>query len=244
VRIARILSHAHLHLGRGRRVLGWMPQGDGSPRTVRLRNGQTLLVRPQDAIPLYEQVGEDVYDVPLGAREVGTIVDLGATVGFATLAMAARHKRASFVCVEPNDATRALLVENLRRNGVAAQTFGVGIAGAPTRFELDPAHYCAGDRLRSSDDGAIEGITLPELLDRAGVGVVDLLKVDIEGAERGVFAHAAQWAPRVRSLVAELHDGLTPAAADDLLSPHGFRRVPLPQRVRLSDLAAWTRSDS
>jgi len=244
VRIARILSHAHLHIGRGRHVLGRLPKGDQSPRSVRLRSGQTLLVRPQDAIAMYEQIGEDVYDAPITPAEVRTIVDLGANVGLATLAMATRHPRARFVCVEPNGETRALLVENLRRNGVQAQTFGVGIAGEATRFELDSGDFSGVDRLRGADDGSIEGITLDELLRRAGVDCVDLLKIDIEGAERDVFAGAARWAPRVRWLIAELHDGLTPEVADALLSPHGFRRVPLPAGVKFADLAAWTRSSA
>jgi FkbM family methyltransferase len=53
------------------------------------------------------------------------------------------------------------------------------------------------------------------LLDDAAFDTVDILKVDIEGAELELFAHGAhQWLPRVRRVVVETHDRFRPGSDD------------------------------
>ncbi|MEV0001772.1 FkbM family methyltransferase [Micromonospora sp. NPDC050980] len=78
--------------------------------------------------------------------------------------------------------------------------------------------------------------TLSKLIRDAGVDTVDLLKVDVERAERDVLAGIAEedW-PRIGQLVLEVHDvdGRL-AEVDALLHRHGFRTV-VTQEERLSD---------
>jgi FkbM family methyltransferase len=240
-RIARILANAHLRLGRGRHWLAWLPQRDDPPRPIRFRSGQSILARRADAIVLYEHFGLDVYAVPLAARGVNTVLDLGANVGYATLALNRRYPGARFVCVEPDAETRRLLRSNLELNDVDAAILSVAVVGAPGRYAINRSHFPAANRVAARRDGDIEGITLTALLDRAGLDEVDLMKIDIEGAEREVFEHAADWCMRVRALVAELHDGLEPAQAEELLSPHGYARVALPPEQRFRGLCVFAR---
>ena len=48
--------------------------------------------------------------------------------------------------------------------------------------------------------------TLPDILTAAGVvGPVDLLKCDIEGSERELFADPERWIGRVKHVLIELH---------------------------------------
>jgi FkbM family methyltransferase len=236
LRIARILLYAHLRLGRARFLLGWIPVGDDAPRPLRLRTGVTVLARRRDAVPLHEQFALDCYGVELEARAV---LDLGANVGFATVALAARHPGARFACVEPDPETVALLEQNVRLNGVDAVVIGAAVVGAPGRYELAAGRAPASNRVQASDAGAVEGVTVAEVLARAGLESVDLMKVDIEGAEAGVFASAAEWAPRVGAVIAELHPPLGVSEADRLLTPHGFKRVALPQGLRFRDVTLW-----
>ena len=57
------------------------------------------------------------------------------------------------------------------------------------------------------DTPDIDAWDVGTLIDMAGAERVDLLKVDIEGAELAVFGSAArQWLPRVRNICIELHD--------------------------------------
>jgi Methyltransferase FkbM domain len=53
-----------------------------------------------------------------------------------------------------------------------------------------------------------------DLLNRYNVPQVDILKLDIEGAEREVFAHnAEQWLDKVRVIGIELHDRWVPGCS-------------------------------
>jgi hypothetical protein len=56
------------------------------------------------------------------------------------------------------------------------------------------------------DEGSIEGLTLVEILRRAGqAGPIDLLKIDIEGAETEVFRGSPEWLRITRNIAIELH---------------------------------------
>ena len=54
-------------------------------------------------------------------------------------------------------------------------------------------------------DGAVEGITVDEIMRRKDVMHIDILKVDIEGAEKEVFSNASAWIEHISVIMAELH---------------------------------------
>jgi FkbM family methyltransferase len=70
---------------------------------------------------------------------------------------------------------------------------------------------------RSKDhDGevAIPGITMDDLMRQFDISRVDLLKVDIEGAEKEVFGSGTtSWLDRVSTIAIELHDWKKPGCA-------------------------------
>jgi FkbM family methyltransferase len=56
---------------------------------------------------------------------------------------------------------------------------------------------------------------MTDVIARAGDTEIDVLKIDIEGGERALFASgAALWLPRVRMLIVELHDAAARDAFD------------------------------
>lgn len=243
LRIARILSDAHLRMGRGRHLTEWLPRNADPPKEVSLASGVTLLVRRADAIALYEQFGLDLYGFPLpGDAEPHTILDLGANVGFAAVALSRRYPRARLVCAEPVPETRCLLEANLQANAVPATVFGLAIMAHRGWYARRPWHFPGGDEVVAAVDGELEGVPLVELLDRAELDSVDLMKVDIEGAERSLFAAAPDWAGRVRTLVAELHDGFTTEQAEEMLVLAGYRPVKLPSGLAHHALVCFTQA--
>jgi hypothetical protein len=117
---------------------------------------------------------------PILTNVVKCVVDLGAKTGASTLAFAAQFPQASFVCVE-EDPSR---VEVLRKN----------LAWLGKR-----AHVAQLDE-REPDGG------LGEILDASGFAQVDILKVDLGGAERTLFASRGAWWSRIRLVAAKLHE--------------------------------------
>ena len=52
---------------------------------------------------------------------------------------------------------------------------------------------------------------------------IDLLKMDIEGAEKAVLRDAAAWLPKVRVLIVELHGDYSEADLRSDIEPFGFQ---------------------
>ena len=60
----------------------------------------------------------------------------------------------------------------------------------------------------ADDPNAFKTVTVAKLLKDSGFDEIDLLKVDIEGAEKEVFgaADVDEWLPKVKVIAIELHD--------------------------------------
>lgn len=106
-------------------------------------------------------------------------VDVGANVGFHSV-LAARAG-ATVYAVEPAPWTLALLRANLWRSGVAATVLPVAASSAPGRLRLavDLEHR-SGARIAECGEVEVEAARLDDLLPDVAV---DVLKVDVEGAE-------------------------------------------------------------
>ena len=62
-----------------------------------------------------------------------------------------------------------------------------------------------------------------------GLAHIDILKVDIEGAEKEVFSDTSKWIDRVGSLIVETHDHMKPGCSQSVHSAtrgfhHEWRR--------------------
>ena len=54
--------------------------------------------------------------------------------------------------------------------------------------------------------GYVQGMTLDAIMAEKALSFIDVLKIDIEGAEKEVFENSSNWIDRVRIIIAELHD--------------------------------------
>jgi len=165
------------------------------------------------------------YDVDL-ARAPARILDLGANVGFAALGFRARYPDAHIVCVEADPGTFALLLANVAGDPRITAVHRA-MAGADGDIAFHVSEQSASSSMQQRGPGGdtvlVRGSTLEGLLAELGWDRVDLLKIDIEGAEfdvlgRGGLLH------RIDALVGEFHYDLAPVGTPDLsdLLP-GFR---------------------
>jgi hypothetical protein len=63
------------------------------------------------------------------------------------------------------------------------------------------------------------------IMERAGVNVIDLLKIDIEGSELELLSEDADWLEQVRAISIEFHDAFRPgctAVGESALARAGF----------------------
>ena len=65
---------------------------------------------------------------------------------------------------------------------------------------------------------ATPSLSVSSLIKKYDMPSIDLLKLDIEGAEKEVLSTADQWIEKVKTIAVELHDWLKPGGSDALKS--------------------------
>lgn len=192
------------------------------PWTVRL-SGRTIRLRlgTADVHVAREVFGERIYEVPL-RRPPNRIMDLGAHIGLASVFLAERFPNASIIAVEPEAGNFALLESNARVLGRDVQAVLGAVSARSHRVRVVPGKGgTAGFRTEAhtgrDGDSCVPAFTIPELLARVNWDRVDLLKCDIEGAERELFGDCGDWIERVDVIAIELHDRFQPGCTEAVL---------------------------
>ncbi len=197
-----------------------------------------------DIYILRENFIERIYlcqDLPLG--NVSTIVDLGANIGLSALYFQTQFPHARIVCVEPVSDNVEMLRINASANGLAWEIEQAAACGVPGTVTLHPNEWWSSSTVvehvaeaREGNPGRMEkvlalpseevpGYTVDQILDRHQMPTVDLLKMDIEGAEAGIFAEDTAWLGRVKVLIIEIHDKyVTRSEIEAKLAEHGFEK--------------------
>ena len=156
------------------------------------------------------------YRVPPFARH---IVDLGANIGCFTLFALRQSPKARVVAFEPMPPTFARLQQTLRWNGIAQTVMArpVGVAAQGGR-RIIPASAAPSQSLgmvgvgQDAGSGAtdIDVLSFDELVEQSCEALessrLDLLKMDVEGAEHEALAAASDQAlRRIGALAMEYH---------------------------------------
>jgi FkbM family methyltransferase len=165
-------------------------------------------------------------------RAVETIIDCGANIGCASALFLTRHPGARLVAVEPDPENFERLRANLAPYGDRVELHQNAVWKQPARLKLvrDTAyrHHWAV-QVRECDDSEpcdLVAVDLPTLASSFGDRPIDLLKVDIEGAELALFADpAAAWIRRVRVCTVESHSEEANAALVAAFPAEQFSRA-------------------
>jgi len=176
-------------------------------------------------------------------RTGDTVIDLGANIG--TFALFLEHIAPGIRvhCFEPAADTRARLAKNIEANHldgfVSIYPFAIG--GAPGILQLAAARIAAQRSVHASHftlppDSAkpeeVECITLTDVMRLTNASRVDLLKIDIEGAEVDVLESVAPEVLKpVKRIALEYHDEILPESrvrCENALRRLGFDNIILP----------------
>ena len=183
-----------------------------TPRSVRLGSRSVPLVYPDEG-----GVGNDfvtcfmVDDYGLGRVRgpVRTILDIGANIGFFSLAARAHFPGAAIDAYEPNPR----VLPYLRRNASVCAVRVCAEAVADRAGTVSIIESGDSNQARTQEGGEVPLIALSTAVERLG-GVVDLAKIDCEGAEWDMFRDERGWRG-IRQLRMEYH----------LWGRHAYREV-------------------
>ena len=179
-----------------------------------------LWVRPNtsDVATFDEVFVTREYDLPCEQLSPRHILDLGANVGFTSVLFAAQWPEARILAVEPEPRNLALLKRNTGAYPGIESLHAAVWARPATLAVLDPGADANAFRMVEAAEGrdGIPAFTIPQLMERLGCAQLDLLKMDVEGAEAEILREAAEWLDRVGVLVVELHDRMVPGCGEAL----------------------------
>lgn len=188
-----------------------------------------------DILTFDEVIKQQVYGNVLSKLgQCKTVIDLGANIGLASLYFASRYPSCRLLAVEPNPPTYEILTANLGDliDAGRCRTLQAAVWGSERQLVADPSHAhdhysaFAARELTGNEKGedTMRGFPITRIIHDSGFDNVDLLKVDIEGAEVELFKGDLDWLRRVGAIAIEFHhDSRQVSRFDEIMGMYQLR---------------------
>jgi FkbM family methyltransferase len=226
-RFALVIAGLEFHLSN---LFSLPPKTTASSYRIRLTDGTRdirLRRRTGDFFIFHELFTNRYYDLPdsLVPAAPEVIVDLGANIGLATLVLADRFPGARHVCVEPNPGNLPLLRANLSFLGDRVAILEGAASHRSGEARFFDSDWTGGGRLVADGPSSrsVRCLTLAEIMSAYRIDAIDILKINIEGAEEGMFSLAPGWLSKVGCILIELHNGYSLHEFRADVASSGFR---------------------
>ena len=198
-----------------------------------------------DIFVLYEVLCDKCYFIPasmLPPENVRVVVDCGANVGITSLFLAAQYRSARIYSIEPDSDNFALLKRNVCQEQRILPICGAIVGSERKQVYLTTDAPAWGNSITASKDGvAVKAYTIDEICQENGLTRIDLLKVDIEGAEKELFANG-HFLERVGCGIVELHKDYGIEAFRRDASKWGFCVVEPARESDLKIISIWPKA--
>lgn len=199
---------AHRLFGHPKEIIGHAP-GIRNPVHLRLRTSDPSTY---SAILLR---GEYDFELPFSP---GVVLDAGANIGMASIYFVHRYPGARVIAIEAEASNFAVLAGNVRpypaiipvhaalwnRDGQISVSEPNLVTGATGKWAFVT---------REGPGVRVRAVTMHTLMRELDIAVIDLAKIDIEGAEQEVFEDS-RWLKGTGCLMIELHDRFRPGCTE------------------------------
>ncbi len=181
-------------------------------------------IRPgtSDALVLMHNLIREEYGRVRPRRDPVWMIDAGAYIGDTAAYFLSRFPRLRVVALEPVAANFQAAAKNLEPYGDRAVLLnkGLWVKEETLRF----AGEGLGGRISQGDGPEVACVTIPGLMSRFGMDRIDILKMDIEGAEEQVVGDgAATWLRDIEEFVLEIHSPTILAKIAPVMRESGFQ---------------------
>ena len=170
-----------------------------------------LTIRPgtTDLWTVMETFERKMYAPLCSLPDAKVIIDLGANIGDSAVYFAKAYPNAKIIAVECDDCNFQVLLNNVKRysNVIPVKA---AIWGNNKKLLIKSGQgensICVCAAGRECLANSVKGLTMHDLIKTFGIEKIDILKIDIEGAEKNLFEHDCSWLSIVQTIGIELHD--------------------------------------
>lgn len=177
----------------------------------------------------YEVFWAQCYQIPefLKINQYKTIIDLGANVGLASIYFKTQYPEANIFAVEMEPDNYLQLEKNILQFENTYPIFGA-IYDEGKNIKISSTELAYNFRIGENVEDEIDTFTvgtftMHDLIENYQIEEIDLLKIDIEGAEQRVLGNNNEWLSKVNSILIELHEPYTIKDLQKDLAPFSFK---------------------
>ena len=138
------------------------------------------------------------------------IIDCGANVGYSALFFADKFPGAKIICVEPAASNFQQLEFNTRGyTDITLLHAGIWYKNGTVSIKKEDEWAASFEvqEINDASSSSLRGITIDQIAKENQFETIDILKIDIEGAEFELFSNNPhQWLSITKCIVIELHD--------------------------------------
>lgn len=176
---------------------------------------------PYDYATFEEVILKEAYNVRVGF-EPYKIIDGGGNIGLAAVFFASKYPDATIVSLEPDKENFRLLQQNTKEY-TNIQSINIGIWNKQTNLLVkDEGQGNNGFFVIETDEvsaDVIPSLSIYDIMKRMNWDHIDILKLDVEGAEKEIFSSNYQdWLPKTKVLIIELHDRMREGSSKAVFS--------------------------
>lgn len=150
------------------------------------------------------------------------IIDGGANCGYACLWYMLQYPQAKIIAIEPEQSNFEILEQNTKKYK-NIERIQAGIWNKNTYLKIVDRGYgkwgFMTEEVSENDAYDLKAITIDKILKQSEHNTIDILKLDIEGAEKEVFSsNYEHWLKKVKILIIELHDRMKEGCSQTVYS--------------------------
>ncbi len=182
-------------------------------KIVKIHNFDIEYLNSEEIKNLQNEIFKDeIYSVKLSGKP--RIIDIGGHLGLATIYFKWRYPDAKISVYEPNPLIFEYLNRNLVNNGfddIESFNLGVSKSGGKQKLYIDSSTdmffstASMTSNLYNEREIDIETVKLSEIVKKKKGGVIDLLKIDIEGMEYSVLEESKDYLKNIKNIIIEVH---------------------------------------
>jgi FkbM family methyltransferase len=180
------------------------------PPFMNKRYSVFVRLRTSDSSIFREIFVDNRLDLEL-SRSPRVIIDAGAYTGLSSVYFAVRYPDAKVIAIEPEKSNFDILARNVKPF-TNILPIKAALWKEETELNLyDPGRGQCGYQALDSEPQeekiqSVSSVTIEKIMLNHDIEFIDILKLDIEGAEKEVLEFSENWIHKIGVLIVELHD--------------------------------------